>query len=182
MSPPTFEDEKMSIKKLAGLAAFAALLLGTASAWGQNGMAYGRSQAPAPLEGTWDVVITPYVCTTGAKFPSFRSRLTFMAGGTMIEAPFNPSFQAGQRSPGLGTWERTGQAAYRAVFEAFVYFTSVVTPPAVPRYYRGVQRIDQGIEMKGTDRWTSSAQVTAVDEAGSPYLAGCMTAEATRQQ
>jgi hypothetical protein len=182
MSPPTFEDEKMSIKKLAGLAAFAALLLGTASAWGQNGMAYGRSQAPAPLEGTWDVVITPYVCTTGTTFPSFRSRLTFMAGGTMIEVPFNPSFQAGQRSPGLGTWERTGQASYRSLFEAFIYFTSVVTPPTPPRYFRGVQRIDQGIEMQGTDRWTSSAQVTAVDEAGSPYMAGCMTALGTRQQ
>lgn len=166
----------MSIKKLAGLAAFAALLLGNASAWAQNGMAFGRSQAPAPLEGTWDVEITPYNCTSGATFPSFRSRLTFMAGGTMIEVPFNPSFQAGQRSPGLGTWERTGRESYRALFEAFIYFTTL------PRYYRGVQRVDQGIEMQGTDRWTSSAQVTAVDEAGSPYLAGCMSAEATRQQ
>ncbi len=86
----------------------------------------------------------------------------------MIETPFNPSFQAGQRSPGLGTWERTGRESYRALFEAFIYFTSVVTPPALPRYFRGVQRVDQGIEMQGTDRWTSSAQVTAVDEAGSP--------------
>jgi len=173
----------MSIKKLAGLAACALMLLGTASAGAQNGMAYGRSQAPAPLEGTWDVVITPYACSNAnVTFPSFRSRLMFNAGGTMIESPFNPSFQPGQRSHGLGTWERTGRESYRTLFEAFIYFTSVVTPPTPPRYLRGVQRIDQGIEMQGTDRWTSSAQVTAVDEAGSPYMAGCMTAEGTRQQ
>lgn len=172
----------MSIKKLAGLAACALMLLGTASAGAQNGMAYGRSEAPARLVGTWDVVITPYGCSSGEKFPSFRSRLTFMAGGTMIETPFNPSFQAGQRSPGLGTWERTGRGSYRALFEAFIYFTSVVTPPTPPRYLRGVQRIDQGIEMQGTDLWTSSAQVTTVDESGSPLSTGCMTARATRQQ
>jgi len=166
----------MRIKNFAGLVACAAMLLGTASAGAQNGMAYGRSQAPAPLEGTWDVVITPYNCTSGATFPSFRSRLTFMAGGTMLESPFNPSFQPGQRSPGLGTWERTGRESYRALFEAFIYFSTL------PRYTRGVQRVDQGIEMQGTDRWTSSAQVTTVDEAGSPFMAGCMTAEGTRQQ
>lgn len=161
-----------------------ALLLGvvSASVASAQELAYGRSQAPAPLEGTWDVVITPYNCTSGATAPSFRSRLTFMAGGTMMETPFNPTFQAGQRSPGLGTWERTGRESYRALFEAFIYFTSVVTAPTPPRYLRGVQRVDQGIEMQGTDRWTSSAQVTAVDEAGSPYMAGCMTAEGTRQQ
>jgi hypothetical protein len=172
----------MSIKKLAGLTAFVAILLGAASAGAQDGIAYGRSQAPAPLEGTWDVVITPYNCASGAQLPSFRSRLTFMAGGTMIESPFNPSFQPGQRSHGLGTWERTGQAAYRSVFEAFIHFTSVVTPPTPPRYTRGVQRVEQGIEMQGTDRWTSSAQVSFADEAGSPLTAGCMTAEGTRQQ
>jgi hypothetical protein len=179
MSPPTFEDTKMRIKNFAGLVACAAMLLGTASAGAQNGMAYGRSQAPAPLEGTWDVEITPYNCTTGATFPFFRSRLTFMAGGTMIETPFNPSFQAGQRSPGLGTWERTGRGSYRALFEAFIYFS---TSNTVPRYTRGVQRVDQGIEMQGTDGWKSSAQVTAVDESGSPVSSGCMTAKATRQQ
>lgn len=172
----------MSIKKLAGLAACAAMLLGAASAGAQEGMVYGLSQARAPLEGTWDVVITPFNCITDTKAPSFRSRLTFMTGGTMIESPFNPSFQAGQRSHGLGSWERTGRESYRSVFEAFIHFTSVMIPPAPPRYLRGVQQVDQGIEMQGPDSWTSSAIVRFFDEAGSPVNSGCMTAEATRQQ
>ena len=29
----------------------------------ENGLAYGRSQAPAPLEGTWVVTIQPIVCS-----------------------------------------------------------------------------------------------------------------------
>ena len=171
-----------SNKKLARLAAGAMLLFGALTASAQDGMAFGRSQAPAALEGTWDVVITPYACATGAQFPSFRSRLTYMAGGTMIETPFNPTFQPGQRSNGLGTWERTGHSSYRALFEAFIYFTSPTVAPAPPRYTRGVQRVDQGIEMDGTDRWTSTASVSFVDEAGNPLNSGCMQAVGTRQQ
>lgn len=181
MSPPTLEDKTMFTRKLAGFAAGAILLFSSVTATAQQGMAFGRSQAPAPLEGTWDVVITSYSCTTGIAVTSFRSRLTFMAGGTMIETPFNPAFQPGQRSPGLGTWERTGQESYRALFEAFVYFTTAATSPP-PRYTRGVQRVDQGIEMDGTDRWNSTATVSFVDEAGTPLSSGCMRAVGTRQQ
>ena len=65
----------------------------------------------------------------------------------MIETPFNPFFQAGQRSTGLGYWERAGRTSYHAVFDAFVNFTCVVTPPDEPFYQRGFQRVDQGIEM-----------------------------------
>ena len=165
----------MKTSMISGLIVGTALLLGSIGVAWAEGPNYGRS--PAALEGTWDVVITPYACSNAnVTFPSFRSRLMFNAGGTMVESPFNPSFQPGQRSPGLGTWERTGQESYRAVFEAFVYFTTL------PSYIRGVQRVDQGIEMQGKDRWTSSALVTTADEAGTPFRSGCMTAEATRQQ
>jgi hypothetical protein len=85
MSPPTLEDTNMWIEKFFAPVACAAMLLGMAAAGAQEGMAYGRSQAPAPLQGTWDVVITPYNCSSGAKAPSFRSRLTFMAGGMTAE-------------------------------------------------------------------------------------------------
>ncbi len=163
----------MKTSMISGLIVGTALLLGSIGV--ASAQAYGRS--PAALEGTWDVVITPYACSNAnVTFPSFRSRLMFNAGGTMVEMPFNPSFQPGQRSPGLGTWERTGPESYRVVFEAFIYFATL------PRYTRGVQRVDQGIEMQGNDRWTSSALVTTVDEAGSPFSSGCMTAAATRQQ
>lgn len=167
------------------LAIGAVLLLGAASSALADGPAYGRTQASAPLVGTWQVVITPYVCATGESLTAaaFRSRLTFNAGGTMVETPFNPTFQPGQSSSGLGDWEATGPNSYRNVFEAFVYFTSVVTPPALPRYVRGVRRVDQGIDMQDDDHWTSSARVTFRDESGNLVPpSGCMTATGERLQ
>ena len=170
---------------LCSLAVGAVLLFGTASSALADGKAIGHTQASAPLVGTWQVVITPYVCATGAPLSAaaFKSRLTFNAGGTMVETPFNPSFQAGQSSSGLGHWESAGQGSYHNVFEAFVYFTSVVTPPAVPRYVRGVRRVDQGIVMVDDNHWTSSAVVTFTDEAGAVVPpSGCMTATGERLQ
>ena len=169
---------------LVGCAAGTALLLGTASVAEANGLAFGRSQAPAPLEGTWQVEITPFVCSTGQAVPNstFRSMLTFAKGGTMVETTFSPRFQPGQRSIGMGYWERTGKDAYHVVFEAFIHFTSVVTPPATPAYQRSLQRVDQGLEMLDNDHFESSATVSFRDEAGTPLSSGCMTAKGVRLQ
>jgi hypothetical protein len=146
-----------------------------------NGMQFGRSQAPAPLEGTWQIVVAPYVCSTGAAIPNaqFRSRVTFVAGGTLLETTSNPSFQPGQRGPGMGAWERVGRESYRVVFEAYVLFTSTTTPP---RYQRGEQRVEQYIEMDGTDAWTSTAGVFFRDDAGNSISSGCMRATGSRMR
>src|SRR5689334_12215267 len=100
------------------------LLAGTGTVALADGPAYGRSAAHAPLEGTWNIVITPYICATGESIPeaAFRSRLSFNADGTMTETTMNPGFEPGQRSIGLGYWERIGRTSYRAVFEAYVQF------------------------------------------------------------
>ena len=173
----------MNNKTLCGLTVGAMIALAAASPLLAGGTPVGRSAAPAPLQGTWQVVITPYNCATGESYPfSFRSRNTFNAGGTMVETPFNPSFQAGQRSTGLGYWERAGQTSYHAVFDAFVNFTSVGTPPDEPFYQRGFQRVDQGIEMLDNDHWTSSASVVFRDEDNNIIPpTGCMTATGERQ-
>ena len=128
----------------------------------------GWRRGQAPLVGTWRVTITPYVCSTGVPITAAAASamLTFGRGGTFTETSSNPSFQAGQRSPGHGFWERVGHNEYRAVSEAFIQFTSVVTPPALPRYVRGLQRFDHGIEMQDDDSWSSSASVTFFDAAG----------------
>jgi hypothetical protein len=167
------------------LAIGAVLLFGAVSPAMADGKAIGHTQASAPLVGTWQVVITPYNCVTGVSLTAatFKSRLTFNAGGTMVETPFNPTFQAGQSSNGLGYWQSAGQGSYHNVFEAYVYFTSMVTPPATPRYVRGVRRVDQGIVMVDDDHWTSSAVVTFSDESGAVVPpSGCMTATGERLQ
>jgi hypothetical protein len=172
-------------RTIRSLAITTVLLLGAASAAVADGRQDGHDGKRPSLVGTWQVVITPYDCATGNPVPGvfFRSRLTFNAGGTMVETPFNPSFQPGQSSSGLGYWEAAGRDSYRNVFEAYVNFTSVTTPPTPPRYVRGVRRVDQGIEIVDADHWTSSAAVTFYDEAGTVVPpSGCMTATGERLQ
>lgn len=141
--------------------------------------ATGRWVGPASLEGAWLVAIRPYVCATGVDVPNAPpviSYLLFGRGGTLVETTSNPNFEPGQRSPGLGTWERTGRSTYRAVFRAWILGDS-----ASGRYQRGRQVVDQGIEFndEGT-AWTSNASVTFYDTAGEVVLAGCARATAER--
>jgi hypothetical protein len=150
------------------------------------GMAFGRSQAPAPLEGTWVVTIRPIVCggpSAGTDVPGVtpvKSHLTFGRGGTLVESTSNPNLGVGSRTAGGGWWERTGQTSYQFAFQAFL-----VSPPAP--YRTGLQRIDQTIELHSNDDWTSSGSVQFFetfdlnDNPGlAPYRAGCARATGVR--
>lgn len=156
--------------------------LGFSGAGMANGAPRGHSDQPTTLLGTWNVVITPYNCATNESYPSaaFRSLFSFAAGGVMTETTSNPSFQPGQRSIGLGYWERTGRYTYRSVFQAFVQFDSPSTPQDPPIYQRGVQRLDQGIDIVDYDHWTSTASVSWADMSGTPLWSGCATIAAER--
>ena len=143
----------------------------------------GVADSPKILEGTWAVVIHPYSCLTGGFLPTtINAYHTFTAGGTMVESTSGNTFQPGQRAPGLGFWERTGQRTYRAVFEAFVLFdTPSLAPP--PQYKKGKQRFDQGIVIVDADHWTSDALVTFTDSAGTVVPpSNCATVTAERMQ
>jgi hypothetical protein len=159
-----------------GVALGVAVLCGSASLMADEA-AIGRTQAAAPIVGTWQVVITPYICQTGESLPiTFKSRLQFSAGGTMAETPFNPAFQPGQSSGGLGSWGATGRNSYYNVFEAFVNFSD-------ENFTRGVRRVDQVIAMLDDDHWTSSAVVSFTDEEGNAVPpSGCMNATGERMQ
>ena len=167
---------------VAGLAA--ASLISQPALAGGKGSNSGQDRDAAPLVGTWRVVITPYDCSTGESFPefSFRSMFSFAAGGVMTETTSNLSFQPGQRSPGLGYWERTSRSTYESAFEAYVQFTSATTPPAPPRYQRSVQRLQQDITMADRDHWTSVAGVFWTDFNGTPVTSGCATIAAERMK
>ena len=148
-------------------------------------MNFNSTWARSLLVGTWRVTTTPYNCVTGQVFPQFArpSLVTFGAGGTVVEGSANPDFQPGQRSSGHGYWEREGRLEFHAVFEGFILFTSVVTPPALPRYVRGSSRLDHGIEMQDADHWSSVASVTFLDVAGKVVPpSGCAQATAERMK
>lgn len=137
----------------------------------------------ANLVGTWEVKLTPYVCSTGVPVPNatFDYMISFHEGGTLSEASSNTSFQPGQRTSGQGQWERSGRGQYASSAKAFVLFTSVVTPPAVPRYTRGAQHIDWTITMTGEDGFESIGPVTFTDETGAVIPpTGCVRGVGTR--
>jgi hypothetical protein len=151
-----------------------------------NGLAFGRSQAPAPLEGTWVVTIRPIFCSgpsAGTDVPGIvpvKSHLTFGRGGTLIEETSNPNFGVGSRSGGNGWWERTGRTSYQFALQAFL------VEPLDP-YRTGIQRIDQTAELHGSDEWSSSGTVQFfetfdLNEAAglAPYRAGCARANGVR--
>jgi len=161
----------------------ALMLSGVSAPLAADERADDRSKAPSRLIGAWKVTITPYICATGELLSAFAvdSYMTFNVRGTVAETTSNPRFQPGQRSPGHGFWERTGQNTYRAVFQAFLQFTSLVTPPELPRYVRGTQRVDQGIELVDNDHWKSSSTVTFFDTTGTLVPpSGCAVAAAVR--
>jgi hypothetical protein len=169
-----------------------AAILGTAAIAGYStgavaeGPAFGRSQAPAPLEGTWIVTIRPVFCSgpsVGTDVPGItpvKSHLTFGRGGTLVEATSNPNFGAGNRTGGNGWWERTGRTSYQFAMQAFL-----VTPDAP--YRTGIQRVDQTVELLGNDEWSSTGPVRFfetfdLNEAPdlAPYRAGCARANGVR--
>ena len=71
------------------------------------------------------------------------------------------------------------------LFEGFILFTSVVTPPATPRYVRGIRSgWTTASRSHDADHWSSDAAVTFSDVAGAhgAALAGARTATAERMQ
>ena len=154
-------------------------MLGMMATAGSVGSANAGGIPAKAITGTWVVHITPYACDTGVPFPQFTtlSYLTFHSDGTMLETTSNANFQPGQRSAGLGFWERTAPGSYHAAFQAFIQFTSDVS-----QRVRGVQRIEQGIEFSDRDHWSSDAAVTFYDVAGTVVNSGCASAIAERMQ
>lgn len=135
----------------------------------------------ASLGGAWRVEVTQYNCQTGVENPAISSFLTFGADGSLVETTSNPAFQPGQRSPGHGFWERSGPNAYRAVFEAFILFSSTLPPPA-PQFQKGTQRIEQEIRLTGRNSFASEATVTFFDQGGAIIGSACAKAVGDRMQ
>jgi hypothetical protein len=147
---------------------------------------FGQWQPPSPLDGAWKVAITPVICATGVELTFFtvQNLVTFASGGTVVDATSNPDLQPGQRSTGLGYWERTGRKSYHAYVQAFLQFDTVDPPPPPARsYLRGIQSFDHRVEMLDSNHWTSTATVTFTDISGATvYSSGCAKAVAERME
>lgn len=157
-------------------------------AWGASVLSLGQPRPQAApgdplavkLEGTWRVSVTLRDCESGRTMPPpFQSLLTFARGGTLTGTTSSPDFLPGQRSPDHGVWSSAGGHAFRAVEEAFVLFDS----PSRPNrhgFRSGTQRINQTIELKNEDEFTSSASTAYFDTSGTMIATGCASAVGRR--
>ncbi len=170
---------KLGTSRQVGIAAAVAATVALAMTQFAAADAHGLNLRAATLVGTWRVQVTTYNCATGVENPAFPAYLTFGTDGTLVETTANPGFVAGQRSPGHGSWERTGPNSWHAVSEAFLLFSSVAHGP-FPGFAQGLQRLEQSIEFTGRDRISSEATVAFLDAAGTVTLTGCARAVGTR--
>lgn len=159
-----------------------ALLLAVTSAHAGNAREHdGRGNDKDPV-GSWEGQLIPRDCASGETYPEFANNylFSFHEGGTMNEMSAQVLFQPGQRSTGFGVWERSGRGKFAWTSKAFILYTSVVTPPEVPRYVRGSMQLDMDMALFGGDRLEGGGPVTFMDTTGQVLGAGCAKLVATR--
>ena len=128
------------------------------------------------LEGAWWVTVTLYNCSTGVKRPPFSSMLLFSRGGTLTETTSNPGFLPGQRSIGVGTWDRDEHGTYSAIDVAYIQFTGGA-------FTQGTQKLTHSITLDhDADSFADEATVQFFDSTGAVLMSGCASATATRLQ
>ena len=151
-----------------------------------SGMAFGRSQAPAPLEGTWVVDHpTDLLRRTDRRdrraghparrvTPDIRPRRHDDRGNLQSRLRSRPA----QRRQWI--LERTGRTSYQFAMQAFL------NEPNAP-YKTGLQRIEQTVELHTEDDWSSSGPVRffetfdlSLTPGLVPYRAGCARATGVR--
>ena len=117
------------------------------------------------LEGTWFTQVSIRDCTTGAVLRTFPSLGNYLQGGTSTDTTtgISPSL----RSPGFGTWEKTGGQTYSAVALAFLF-----NPAGA---WTGMQKLTHTIKLKG-DLIDYTSTVEFFDTEGKVTTTGCATA------
>jgi hypothetical protein len=150
-------------KSAAGLGLLGLLVLGGAT------RAPAQSAGAGKIEGTWFTQVSIRNCQTGAVLRTFPALNTFAQGGTLIDTTTGSS--PALRSPGHGSWEKTGGDSYRSVSVAFLF--------DVAGNWTGTQKLTQTIEVQN-DGFTSTAANEIFDVNGNVVATGCATAVGSR--
>jgi len=132
-------------------------------------------QSSLGLVGAWSVSVTLTDCN-GAVRGTFPSIVMFSRGGTVTETTFNPAFQPGQRSTGLGVWYLNDDGTYAAADVAYIQYSAGM-------FNAGTQEITHRINLnRHASRWTDEASVQFYDIAHNKLAHACATATAVRLQ
>ncbi len=130
-------------------------------------------QTAPTLEGSWNVLVTQRNCTTSVPIGTNPAMVTFMQGGTMMEAASRiaPSLKAS----GHGVWSRVSEfhPQYTSAFQ-FFRFNADGT-------YAGRQIVRQQIELNADgNSFTSSATAQILDVNGNVIQNNCSNGVGTR--
>ena len=124
------------------------------------------------LSGTWKTIVTITNCATGAPLPipngTFPGLSTYERNGSMVET----GARSHLRSPGHGTWERTGPDEFlkRHMFFRF----------AADDTYLGPQEITRTIHLTSPDTSTAEGTVRILDTSGNVIATACDRETAVR--
>jgi hypothetical protein len=152
------------------------LLVSGTCALAQESGASADWQKPQSLVGTWRLQVTPVYCpgvTTGTLAAPFQGLVSFTGDGTLTNTFTNTLF--GYDTPGHGYWWKTGNDAYRDVFELLI-----VDPPTTSPYVAGTQKGFASITL--VDENDLKAQLMAIffNSSGTVYLTKCLNVAGTR--
>jgi hypothetical protein len=126
------------------------------------------------IEGTWQTVVTPHNCQTGAPFPSHAGLFTFHQGGTMAQYGIAPGSSPALVSPGHGVWQRrAGWQMYSFAFTFNRYNASGI--------FLGRQKITGELELAaGGDAFKTRSVIEVLDVNDVQIGSGCAAAAGTR--
>lgn len=132
-------------------------------------------QAALGLVGAWSVSVTLSDCN-GTVRGTFPSMVMFSRGGTVTETTFNPAFQPGQRSTGLGVWWLNDDDTYGGIDVAFIQYSAGM-------FTAGTQEIAHTITLSSdASQWNDKATVQFYDIAHNKLAHACASASAVRLQ
>ena len=144
-------------------------------------LAANRGDNGKDIQGVWLVQVTLRNCATGAPLgPAFGSVVTFHQGGTVSETTSSAAFAPGQRTPGQGTWDKTGRRTYSQKMVSLIAFDTAPNPPVTPGFFAGWSIVEQTAELADEDHLSSSGTNTFYRTDGTAYRTGCSTAVGTR--
>ena len=131
------------------------------------------------IEGTWNVTVTITLCDssglpTDTPVPGISpidAMALFAANGTFHDTnATNPAL----RSPGFGTWRRTGHRTYEFAFKFFRFNPAIgVIGPQIVRHTVVLARDGKSYTSRGTAEFFDAANNPAP-------VTGCSTSTATR--
>lgn len=165
-------------KFIIALAMTLALTTGSSMAFGQDKDDKQSAASPAEeqgntVEGTWQGLVTPRDCQTGASLGDpFKNLLTFMKGGTMLEDNADP-IDGPYHTSAHGIWKHTSGRNYSFVFLRYFFDPN--------RTFLGTERIRVNVRLnRDFNSLTANGPFEVLDPNDNVVFTGCASITATR--